>query len=173
MKPLMNRQTKQVVPLPFPHPSEVERVFFSPDGSRFLSWCQDHMFRLVDVKEVRLVTTSSVAPGEQKALAVSADFKRLMGTFGQAEIHVYDVEAGTEVKEIKPEGVGSTDALAFGGESNIGVTARFRRPHLRLRSGGGHDQEGSEGSGLHQCDRALAGRQDHPLWRHRREDLHL
>jgi len=127
-KPIMDRRTKQVVPLPFPHVSEVERVFFSPDCSRFVSWSQDRMFHLFDVKEVRLVTSSSVAPGAQKALAVSPDFKRIMGSFNRANVTVYDVEAGTEVKEFKPAGVGSTDALAFGGENNIGVTATFGGP---------------------------------------------
>jgi hypothetical protein len=126
-KPVIDRKTRKAAWRQFPHPNtEVERVFFSPDGKRFLSWCKDRTFRTWDIEQPTMpITTSTVAPGEAKSLAVSKDFKRLLGAFGQPDFRVYDVEAGTEVKEIKPEGVGSTDALAFGGESNVGVAARF------------------------------------------------
>jgi serine/threonine protein kinase len=125
-KPAIDKKTRQPVPQPFPHPgTEVERVFFSPDGKRFLSWCKDRMFRTWDVEQVRLATTSTVAPGEPKSLAVSSDFKRVLGAFGQPDFRIYDVEAGTELKEIKPDGIGSTDALAFGGQNSVGIAARF------------------------------------------------
>jgi serine/threonine protein kinase len=125
-KPVINPRTKKPEPLSFPHAgTEVELVLFSPDSKRFISWSRDRMFRTWDVEQARLVTTSAVAPGANKALAVSPDFKHVMGAFGQPEFRIYDVEAGTEVKEIKPDGVGSTDALAYGSQSTIGVAARF------------------------------------------------
>jgi serine/threonine protein kinase len=125
-KPVINPKTKKPEPLSFPHPgTEVELVLFSPDSKRFVSWSQDHMFRTWDIEQVRLVATSPAAPGDLKAVAVSPDFKHLMGAFNQHEFHVYDVEAGKEVKEIKPEGLGNTDALAYGGDGTIGVAARF------------------------------------------------
>lgn len=127
-KPKINKKTKKFEPLPFPHPgTEVELVLFGPDSKRFVSWSQDHMLRTWDIEQVRLLGTSPAAPGDLKAVAVSPDFTHLMGAFHQPEFRIYDVESGKEVKQIKPEGLGnsSTDALAYGGDSTIGVATRF------------------------------------------------
>jgi serine/threonine protein kinase len=127
-KPLMDKRTKQVVPLQFPHQAEVERVFFGPDCKRFISWSKDHMFRTWDVEEKRLATTFTVAPDQAKSISMSTDFKKILASFPQAGVRVYDVDAGTEAKDFKPDGVGDTDAVAFGGDNNLGVTATFGGP---------------------------------------------
>jgi serine/threonine protein kinase len=128
-KSAVDKKTKKPVPQPFPHPNtEVTRVFFSPDAKRFITWSADRMFRLWDAEPLRLIGTSSLASGDAKSLDVSKDFKRLVGAFGEPEFHVYDVEEGKEVKDIKPDGVGNTEAVAFGGASKIGIAARFGGP---------------------------------------------
>ena len=126
-KPVVDKRTKQAVWQPFPHEAEVERVFFSPDGKRFVSWSKDHMLRLFDIEKLKSGKFTG-SPGEAKAIAVSTDFSRVMGAFGQAGFHIYDVEEGKELRDIEPEGIGNTDALAFGGGNNVGVAARFGGP---------------------------------------------
>jgi serine/threonine protein kinase len=111
-----------------PHNGEVLRAFFSPDGKKVVTWCKDHMFRTWDLEDKRLVATFTVSPGEAKSIEVSSDFKKILASFNQAGVRVYDVDAGTELKEFKPKGVGDTDAVAFGAENNVGATATFGGP---------------------------------------------
>lgn len=111
-----------------PHNEEVLRAFFSPDGTKVITWCKDHMFRTWDLEGKRLLATFTVSPGDAKSISVSSDFKKLLASFGRVGVRAYDVDSGTEVKEFKPEGVGDTDAVAFGAENNVGATATFGGP---------------------------------------------
>ncbi|HTU18509.1 MAG TPA: serine/threonine-protein kinase [Gemmataceae bacterium] len=121
---------KKPIPITLaPHNGEVLRAFFSPDGNKVLTWCKDHTFRTWDLEGKRQLATFPVSPGEAKSISVSSDFQKILASFGRAGVRVYDVGAGTEVKEFKPEGIGDTDAAAFGTESNmVGVTATFGGP---------------------------------------------
>jgi serine/threonine protein kinase/DNA-directed RNA polymerase subunit RPC12/RpoP len=124
-KPAVDKRTRKVVWKTFPHPgTEAERAFFSPDGNRFLTWSRDHVFRVWNAEEPSRVTKFPAAPGDATDISVTPDFKRLMATFGEPEFRIYDVDSGKELKEIKPDGSGDTEALAYGSRSNLGVIAR-------------------------------------------------
>jgi serine/threonine protein kinase len=112
---------KKSTPLQLRHPGEVYRVFFGPDSRRVVTFCQDYKFRTGDLETRREGITSTAAPGREKSLAVSANFKRVLGTFHQANVRVFDLDGGTELHDIKPQEDGDTDAVAFGGDSSLGV----------------------------------------------------
>jgi serine/threonine protein kinase len=119
-------KARRPTPIQMPHQgTTVARVFFGPECKRLVSWSEDHMFRTWDLETKRLATTSVIAPGGAKSLAVSHDFKRVMGTFQQPDVHVYDVENGSELRTIKPQDIGNTDAVAFGSDNGIAVAGGF------------------------------------------------
>ena len=124
--PTVKKNPKPIVLAP--HNGEVLRAFFSPDGNKVVTWCKDRMFRTWDLEGKRLVATFTVSPGEAISISVSTDFKKILASFNRAGVRVYEVDTGTEVKEFKPKGIGETDAVAFGGQSNVGATATFGGP---------------------------------------------
>ncbi|HEY7153383.1 MAG TPA: serine/threonine-protein kinase [Gemmataceae bacterium] len=112
----------------FVHEAEVEQVFFSPDCQRFVSWSKDRMFRLWSVEDPSKATKFPAAPGEVQSVSFSPDFKQIMATFRQADVHVYEVDSGKKVKQFKPNGKGNTEALSLGGEDNLGVVVTVGAP---------------------------------------------
>jgi WD40 repeat protein len=122
------KEKKHIVFREFPHEVEVEQVFFSPDCQRFVSWSKDRMFRTWNVEDPSQVTKFPAAPGAARSLSISPDFRQILATFHQADVHVYEVDSGKEVKQFKPNGNGNTEALALGGQDNLGVVATVGAP---------------------------------------------
>jgi serine/threonine protein kinase len=123
---MVDDKARKPIPIQMPHPgTTVGRVFFGPDCKRLVSWSEDRMFRTWDLEAKRLATTSVLAPGGAKSLAISHDFKRVMGAFGQPDVHVYDVDNGSELRTMKPQDIGNTDAVAFGSENGLAVAGGF------------------------------------------------
>jgi WD40 repeat protein len=125
------KQKKHIVVREFPHEADVEQVFFSPDCQRFVSWSKDRLFRTWNVEDPSQVTKFPAAPGAARSLSISPDFRQILATFHQADVHVYEVDSGKEVKQFKPNGKGNTEALALGGQDNLGVVATVGAP-MRL-----------------------------------------
>ncbi len=122
----VNPSAKKPIPIQIDHlGTEVQQAFFGPGCKRLVTWSQDRLFRVFDLELRKPLSTLPVAPNAEKAIAVSSDFSRIMGTFHQANVHVYDVDTGMEVKDIVPQKNINTDAIAFGADSNIGVAGSF------------------------------------------------
>ena len=122
----VNPGAKKLIPIQIDHlGTEVEQAFFSAGCKRLITWSRDRIFRVFDLELKKPLSTFPVAPNTEKAIAVSGDFSRLMGAFQQANVHVYDVDTGMEVKDIVPQKFGNTEAVAFGADSNIGVAGGF------------------------------------------------
>jgi serine/threonine protein kinase len=123
---VVNPSAKKPIPIQIDHPgTEVQQAFFGPGCKRLVTWSQDRIFRAFDLELRKPLSTFPVAPSTEKAIAVSSDFSRIMGTFHQANVHVYDVDTGMELKDIVPQKNVNTDAIAFGADSNIGVAGSF------------------------------------------------
>ncbi len=122
---MVNPAAKKPVPIQILHPAEVQRAFFGPDCKQLVSWSHDQMFRSFDLEAKIPLKTFTVSPGEAKSIAISNDFKRVMATFNEPTVHIYDVESGTESKDIKPKDFGNTDVVAFGSESHLGIVGGF------------------------------------------------
>jgi serine/threonine protein kinase len=123
---VVNPTVRKPIPMSIDHAgTEVQQAFFGPACKRLITWSQDRIFRVFDLEAKKPVSSFPVAPNTEKAIAVSGDFSRVMGTFHQANVHVYDVDTGSELKDIVPQKFGDTDAVAFGADSNLGVAGGF------------------------------------------------
>ena len=122
----VNPGNKKSPPIQIDHlGTEVQQAFFGPGCKRLVTWSRDRLFRVFDLELKKPLSTFPVAPNTERAIAVSGDFSRIMATFHQANVHVYDVDTGMEVKDIVPQKFGNTEAIAFGADSNIGVAGGF------------------------------------------------
>jgi WD40 repeat protein len=96
------------------HKDQIGCLAFSRDGQRLASGGSDRVIRLWDLKHGQLFAgrgdfeTSTLAGGFQRlggGLAVSADGRRVAGTFGGVGVQVWDAQGGTAVAHAEADAV--------------------------------------------------------------------
>jgi WD40 repeat protein len=96
------------------HKDQINCLAFSRDGQRLASGGADRVIRLWDMKQGQLFAgrgdfeTKALAGGFQRlggGLTVSADGRRVAGTFGGVGVQVWDAEAGEPVARAEADAV--------------------------------------------------------------------
>src|SRR5262249_13187445 len=96
------------------HKDQIGCLAFSRDGQRLASGGSDRVIRLWDLKDGQLLAgrgdfeTQTLAGGFQRlggGLAVSADSRRVAGTFGGVGVQVWDAQEGAPVAHAEADAV--------------------------------------------------------------------